>query len=289
MNNEWTAPQLAEIIEKIDPFTVYQGARLLDAANELRRQHTALQDLQTECTALRVNEENLTAQVESLRAQLAARGMDFRPAISRVVDLAHRKGELWERCQGKCWPAHESDEFTKLRDDKLPSAIAQLQHAMLSAAPTPQPSSRLSLAVIGHRHFGNPIPQAWYAAAQDLLADAGVSSQQAPVAQGEPIGYMNAGHIHELQQGRSPYGYVYQKAETGASVAVFTTPQQASEPMTSEELWPIVSTARVELFDLAQKWSDNKIHSYQFAAQAEQIVGTAMRDAERHHQIKGKQ
>ena len=29
--------------------------------------------------------------------------------------------------------------------------------------------SGLTLAVIGHRHFGNPIPQAWYAAADDLL------------------------------------------------------------------------------------------------------------------------
>lgn len=41
----------------------------------------------------------------------------------------------------------------------------------------------------------------------------------------EPFGFMNAGQVHEMQQGRLPYGYVYPKDGSGASVAVYTSPQ----------------------------------------------------------------
>ena len=41
-------------------------------------------------------------------------------------------------------------------------------------------------------------------------------------ATGEPVGYMNEGHIHELAMGRIPYGYVYPEAGAGASTAVYT-------------------------------------------------------------------
>ena len=51
-----------------------------------------------------------------------------------------------------------------------------------------EPSSPLSLAVIGRRHFGNPIPREWYAAAQDLLADVARATPPASAAQGaEPV------------------------------------------------------------------------------------------------------
>lgn len=43
--------------------------------------------------------------------------------------------------------------------------------------------------------------------------------------QSEPIGYMNAGHVYELQQKRTPYGYVYPNEGVGADVAVYATPQ----------------------------------------------------------------
>jgi hypothetical protein len=51
----------------------------------------------------------------------------------------------------------------------------------------------------------------------------------------EPIGYMNAGHIYELQQKRIHYGYVYPKEGTGAEIAVFTRPQPAQLQRLSEE------------------------------------------------------
>lgn len=48
-------------------------------------------------------------------------------------------------------------------------------------------TSKLTLAVIGRRHFGNPIPQEWYAAAHDLLADVAQAAPAQPSAeQGEP-------------------------------------------------------------------------------------------------------
>lgn len=68
MANESKALELAAEVDEVAK--TYPD--MAEVSAELRRQHTALQDLQTECAALRVNEENLTAQVESLRAQLEA-------------------------------------------------------------------------------------------------------------------------------------------------------------------------------------------------------------------------
>ena len=42
----------------------------------------------------------------------------------------------------------------------------------------------------------------------------------------EPVGYMNAGYVYEMQQGRLPYGFVYPKFGVGVSVALYTTPPQ---------------------------------------------------------------
>jgi hypothetical protein len=132
--------------------------------------------------------------------------------------------------------------------------------------------------------------EGWNDCVRHMLSAA--PSQQAPV-QGEPSaavawaqGYrqgIDDERTSEANIGIAGFGAKVEPARQNPYAN--TTTQQASEPMTSEELWPIVSTARVELFDLAQQWSDNKIHSYQFAAQAEQIVGTAIREAERHNRI----
>jgi hypothetical protein len=44
-------------------------------------------------------------------------------------------------------------------------------HLPLATSAAEVPVSGLKLAVIGVKHFGNPIPQQWYAAARELLAD----------------------------------------------------------------------------------------------------------------------
>ena len=52
-------------------------------------------------------------------------------------------------------------------------------------------------------------------------------------ATGEPVGYMNDGHLHELAMRRLPYGYIYPEAGAGASTAVYTHPAP-SMPATPE-------------------------------------------------------
>lgn len=69
---------------------------------------------------------------------------------------------------------------------------------------------------------------------------------------------MNAGHIHEMQQGGLPYGYVYQKEDMGARVAIYTAPQPVQEficstglchyrkPLTNERLDEIESEILID-------------------------------------------
>ena len=64
----------------------------------------------------------------------------------------------------------------------------------------------------------------------------------APTAQAgakrEPIGYMNEGHLHELQMGRLPYGYVYPSAGVGAETPIYTahaSPAQR-EPLSDAQI-----------------------------------------------------
>jgi hypothetical protein len=45
---------------------------------------------------------------------------------------------------------------------------------------------------------------------------------------GVPLGYINAGHLHEMQQGRLPYAYLYPSQEVGASSPVYAAPQPAA-------------------------------------------------------------
>jgi hypothetical protein len=51
---------------------------------------------------------------------------------------ANRKGELWERCQGKGWPDAESDEFTTLRDSKIPELRAAIEAALPDVPTVPE-------------------------------------------------------------------------------------------------------------------------------------------------------
>jgi hypothetical protein len=70
---------------------------------------------------------------------------------------------------------------------------------------------------------------------KDRIAALTAQVEQAaqPVAQG-PIGYMNAGHVYELQQRRIHYGYVYPKEGTGAEIPVYTSPPKAA--LTDEQI-----------------------------------------------------
>lgn len=66
-----------------------------------------------------------------------------------------------------------------------------------------------------------------------------------------------------------------------------TQAQAGAVPLTDEQLYEERQTAIPQLFDLAQQWADNKIHSYQFANEAEKIVDAVARRVESAHGIKG--
>ena len=81
-----------------------------------------------------------------------------------------------------------------------------------------------------------PAQTDWEAVAADQAMTIALLKAEQPAEQ-VPVGYMNAGHVHELQQKRIPYGYVYQNGGTGAEVAIYTAPQPANrEPLTDEEI-----------------------------------------------------
>ena len=107
--------RLARLIDYHAP-TDFDG-HLAQAAAELRRLH---------------------AENEELRAQIGQGVPDVGQFINLLVSAAFRKGELWERCQGKFWPEAESNEFTKLRDKTIPDAIASLKQAIAFTHPAPQ-------------------------------------------------------------------------------------------------------------------------------------------------------
>ena len=64
-----------------------------------------------------------------------------------------------------------------------------------------------------------------------------------------------------------------------------TQAQAGAVPLTDEELYDEKRSAIPQLFDLAQQWADNKIHSYQFANEAEKIVNAVARRVEAAHGI----
>lgn len=70
------------------------------------------------------------------------------------------------------------------------------------------------------------------------------------------------------------------------ALARWGTPQPvAREPLTDEQLYEEKHNAVPQLFDLARDWADNKIHSYQFAHEAERIVNVVARRVEAAHGI----
>jgi hypothetical protein len=89
-------------------------------------------------------------------------------------------------------------------------------------------------------------------------------------AQQEPLGFMNAGHVHEMQQGRMPYGYVYPRGGAGASVAVYlaTQPPAQRKPLKPEKVVKLKDafyagfesyvTPAVSYSDVNEEWAKYK-------------------------------
>jgi hypothetical protein len=220
-----------------------------EATDVLMRQHTALQDLKTECAALRVNEENLTAQVESLRAQLAARVPDADEMAKQIR-----------------WVSGANKMGAGALAENLCNWIA----SRLSAAPSQQ-------APTNCRHCGGPdsVLCAGQCKAKQPAKDIGVeqdervfarikamkAKQQAPVAQGEPVGWVAP----------RPDVVDWSSYEPEIGTPLYTTPQPAREPMTPEQ---VEDGYRGSVFTQV-----SMRHAFE----------KGVRFAERHHKIKGKQ
>jgi len=77
----------------------------------------------------------------------------------------------------------------------------------------------------------------------------------------------------------------YRKPPQADVVPLYATPQptqaqSGAVPLTDEQMYEARRRAASQLFDLAQQWADNKIHSYQFANEAEKIVNAVARRVE---------
>jgi len=81
---------------------------------------------------------------------------------------------------------------------------------------------------------------------QQKTSGSPINTSTALEAKDEPVGFMSAGQVLEMQQGRAPYGYVYPKLGSGASVALYTTPPQRTwVGLTDEDFQPAVKKAMV--------------------------------------------
>lgn len=189
-----------------------------------------LRNLHTEAMALRCTEAALRDEIESLRTQLAA------PSQQALHPGGQAEYEQWHR-------------------DGSPIPDAQ-------KAPV-APSDDQIMAEVGRCGLGfsetRPLGQQWEMVCE--LIRRFCARQQAPVAQGEPVAWMRCTDITELTDA---------EPESDGWLPLYTTPQQASEPMTQEQI--IEGYCSVPM-----------VHQYVEAFQQ------GVRFAERHHNIKGKQ
>ena len=97
-----------------------------------------------------------------------------------------------------------------------------------------------------------------------------------PAVAGEPVAWMGTYDKTDLY---------YRKPPQADVVPLYATPQptqaqSGAVPLTDEQMYEARRRAASQLFDLAQQWADNKIHSYQFANEAEKIVNAVARRVE---------
>lgn len=110
--------------------------------------------------------------------------------------------------------ASSSRQLAKDWDRRATDALANLREAIQQAEAqhpikTQQPVTAIACGIAGMAKTTCP------------YCEQGFAFEHEQPATGEPVGYMNEGHIHELAMRRIPYGYVYPEAGAGASTAVY--------------------------------------------------------------------
>jgi hypothetical protein len=101
--------------------------------------------------------------------------------------------------------------------DRFAEEITALREALAEQPAPVQPVSGFGLAAIGQKHFGNPIPKAWYAAARELMAGQ-------PAQQQEPVAILN--HAHGIHTVRS----VKLNGLPDGEYNLYTSPPAQQEP-----------------------------------------------------------
>jgi hypothetical protein len=132
-----------------------------------------------------------------------------------ALDLAL---EALEGVVKNCWR-----DIPSWRLDEIIERITAIKQAL--AAPVQEPVA----TVKAKREGGTFVHWTTLPVAGMKLYTAPPAAQPAPVQ--EPLGFTNAGNILEMQQGRLPYGYVYPKGGSGASVPLYTTPPAQPAPV----------------------------------------------------------
>jgi hypothetical protein len=125
------------------------------------------------CASLRPlrNEETIMNQIDVMKqaVMLLRDGPDNH--VQEAVDLLCQAIEQAGKVEPVAWVG-EIAEGAQLLLDKPTMWDAVELYTHPPTAPAQPVLHGLSLAVIGLKHFGNPIPQEWYAAAKELLSTA---------------------------------------------------------------------------------------------------------------------
>ena len=207
----------------------------------------------------------LAAQVESLRAQLAAQV----PTIHSVMDLA--KAIHATKTGADEWEALRQWEVDVFRQS-AEAIMKQLWPDMLSAAPSQQapqpeqtatPDGKVLVPLRMNAEMERVVQEEGWQWADVLEAAEATTLEQDAIARG-----------HEPEQ--APVGWVaprpdvvdWSSYEPEIGTPLYTTPQQASEPMTDKQI--------------ESAWL------HESAENLDDFIG-GVRFAERYHNIKGKQ
>lgn len=163
--------------------------------------------------------------------------------LADALDADATNGDMGRKPDPKCHKRQAAAELRRLHQ-ALAKQPAQQQEPVRSISDEQDAFEKVFKLPEGITRFdGGYAPtsySAWSAQQQcyrweGWKARAMIAAPQPAQPQQEPLGYMNAGHVHEMQQGRLPYGYVYPKGGTGAGVAVYTSPP-ARKPLTDEQI-----------------------------------------------------
>lgn len=187
----------------------------------------------------------VTEERDHLRAALAtqptASNAGEREAFSRMIadfpalSIFHTKHALGPMTAPSCLCCGQLPESIAIKHAELPGIVICTKCRDAALASKPPAGEQVPAEVLAAiKRAGFTLVKTAHAYHLMKFGDAvAQSTAQPPAGEQKPVGYMNAGHVHELQKKRIPYGYVYPDEATGAHVAVYTAP--SAQPVDERE------------------------------------------------------